>query len=278
MRFLSACLACLALSPLARADDWAPNVTTTGVWNSNVTNANRSSDQIDTLALKVDLLSSQHYDVSPSDTVHFGFHGGADWSPRYSLLTTLTGGLRGEWRHKFGTSTLAPTFSAEVAGDYVAAKETGRRGAATGITFSLRKRFNDATRGTLSYEIARQDARFSVYDRLGREVSLDLDRDLSERVRLTFGARFRTGDIVSYAEAPRPDLASIAPDRLAVETFDRPMTAYSIDAHTWTGRAALVRAVDENSAVILAYEYRDTSRSPLRYVNHLLSVAFVHQF
>jgi hypothetical protein len=56
------------------------------------------------------------------------------------------------------------------------------------------------------------------------------------------------------------------------------MTAYRIDATTWSGRAALVRALDDSSAIIVSYEYRNTIRGPLRFPNHLLSVALVHQF
>jgi hypothetical protein len=272
------CLACAVVTLTVRADNWAPNLTLTGTWDSNVTNANRSSDQIDTLLLKADALASRRFGVSRDDAVNLSFHGGADWFPRYNGLTAGALGLRGEWQHKFGLGPLAPTFSAEVAGDYIAAKETGRRGAATGLTFSLRKRFNDLTRVTVAYELARKDARYSVYDRLGREGSLELDRDLNETTRLTVGVRYRRGDVVSYATPPRPDLVSIAPDRLTVDTFGRSMVAYSIDARTWTGRAALTRALDENSAIVIGYEYRDTDHSPLRYVNHLVSVALVHQF
>jgi hypothetical protein len=275
-RWLAIVFGCVSL--VARADNWAPNLTVTGGWDSNATNANRPSDQIDTLQLKADILASQRFGSGRDDSFHLSLHGGGEWFPRYNGLTSGAIGARAEWRHKFGLGPLAPSFSAEVAGDYIAAKETGRRGASTSLTVSARKRFNDVTRGTVSYELARKDARYSVYDRLGREIALELDRDLTEMTRLTFTARYRNGDVVSYATPPRPDLVPIAPDRLAVDSFNRPMIAYSIDANTWSGRVALVRALDERSAVIVGYEYRDTKRSPLRYVNHLVSVALVHQF
>jgi hypothetical protein len=262
----------------SRADDWAPNLTVTGTWNSNATNANRGSDQIDTLILKGDVLASQRYGVGRDDSLHLGLHGGGEWFPRYNGLTTGNIGARGEWRHKFGMGPLVPVFSAELAADAVAAKETGRRGTAVGATLAVRKRFNDLYRGTISYEASRQDARYAVYDRTGHEGTIELDRELNERTRLTLTGRYRKGDVVSYATPPRPDLVSIAPNRLNVDSFGRPMVVYSVDASTWSGRVALTRALDENAAVIAAYEFRDTQRSPLRYANHLVSIALVHQF
>ena len=60
--------------------------------------------------------------------------------------------------------------------------------------------------------------------------------------------------------------------------FDRAMTAYRVDAKTWSGRVALVRALDDTSAIVLAYERRESERKTLRFSNDLLSVGFVHQF
>jgi hypothetical protein len=56
------------------------------------------------------------------------------------------------------------------------------------------------------------------------------------------------------------------------------MTAYRIDAQTWSGRLSLVRALDDTTAILVAYERRESRRGPLRFPDHLLSVAMVHQF
>lgn len=272
------CAIGLALCSLLRAENWSPNLTLIGQWDSNASNANRASDQIDTLQLKADALASHHYGLGRDDAMHVSFHGAAEWFPRYRSLTTGAIGARAEWRHKFGLGPLAPVFSVELAGDFIAAQETGRRGTGTGVVFALRKRLTPVSRLTVGYELARQDARYAVYDRAGGEGSIDLDRDFGDTTRLTVGVRYRRGDVLSHATPPRPDLVSIAPNRLAVDSFDRPMVAYSIDARTWSGRIALTRALDESSAIVAAYDYRDTQGDPLRYVNHLVSVALVHQF
>ena len=84
--------------------------------------------------------------------------------------------------------------------------------------------------------------------------------------------------MLAYATPPRPDLLALARDRSDVDTFDRPMMAYAIKAHTLGGSIALTRSLDEQSAVILRYGARTTSRGPLTYVNHLVSVAYTRQF
>lgn len=268
----------LALLPASRADNWAPNLTLTGLWNSNATNAQLDSDQIDTLQFKADMLASKRYGLAANDSLHLSGHAGGEWFPRYSDLLHGALGARIEWRHKFGLGALAPIFSAELAVDGIAAAENGRNGATTALTLAFRKRFTDTLRLSLWHEIARQDARFTVFDREGNETTLELDRDFSDVTRLTLAVRYRNGDVLAYATPPRPDLAVLAPNRMPLDTFDRPMVAYSIDARTWSARAAVTRALDESSAIVAGYEYRQTERSSFRYVNHLVSIALVHQF
>jgi hypothetical protein len=267
-----------ALATTVRADKWAPNLTAGGTWHSNATLADRSSDQIESLQLSADILAGERYPVGRDDALHLTGHLAGDWWPRYRDLTRGAAGGRAEWRHQFGPDPRAPVIAVEGSADFVEAGESARRGFATGVAASVRKRFNDFTRATLRHEVAWFNARYATFDSAASETSLELDRDLTPKTRLTFAARFRDGDIVTYATGLRPDLVDRAPNRMELDTFDRPMTAYRIDATTWSGRAALVRALDDSSAIIVSYEYRNTIRGPLRFPNHLLSVALVHQF
>jgi hypothetical protein len=262
----------------ARADEWAPNLTATAVWNTDVTNANRPSDRIGALGLGGDIVASDRFGLGRDDSLHPGFHFAGEWWPRFNGLMTDAGGVQLEWRHKFGLGALAPVFSLDGGVDLVGAKETGRRGTATHVGAALRKRFNDHWRATLSHEYTAHDARYAVFDRRAHETALELGRDFTDVTRLTLRASYRDGDIVSYATPPRPDLAALAPIRLNVETFGSPMVAYSVNARSLALKGAFIRALDESSAVIAAYEWRDTERGALRYVNHLVSLALVHQF
>ena len=268
----------LALSSVGRADEWAPNLTVNAAWHSNATLADQTADQLDSLQVNADLLSTQRYAYGRDDALYLTAHLAGDWWPRYNALLRGAAGGRAEWRHTFGPDPRALVVAIEGAADAVAAKESGRRGVSTGIIGSVRKRLDNLTRATLRHEVAWFDARYGTYDSAASETSFELDRDLNPVTRLTFTARFRDGDIVSYANGVRPDLEDRAPNRIETNTFDRLMTAYRMDAQTWSGRLALVRALDDNTAILVAYERRESKRGPLRFPDDLLSVGLVHQF
>lgn len=273
---LSLCAAFAATT--AHADQWAPNITGAFTWQDNASNANLSSDKIGALQTEWNLLASERYGLGRDDSFHPAIHVGAEWWPRFRGLNRYMGGARFEFRHKFGLGPLATTLFAEVGGDFVAAQETGRRGTSAHLLFGVRKRFDDVWQASLTQEYARQDARAAVFDRRGGETKLEVSRDLNDVARLTVTLGYRDGDVLSYGTPPRPDLVALAPNRLEVDTFGRPMVAYSVDARTVSAKAAVIRALDENSALILGYQYRETERSPLKYVNHLVSLSLVHQF
>ena len=277
-RKLALLLLVVASALCGRAEEWAPNITLTAGWQSNATNAHLDSDQVDSLQVMADGVASHRYAFGTADSLHLTGHLAAEWWPRYEGLQTGAIGARTEWRHKFGLGAMAPVLSAEIAGDLIAAKEEGRRGSRLGFTVAFQKRFNDVTRVTVAHELAQRYARVAVFDHEANETSLTLDRDFGSLKRLTFSVHHRDGEVVSYATPPRPDLVALASSRVEVDTFDRPMVAYSIDARTWRARVAFARALDEHSAIVGAYEWRNTERKPLRYVNHLVSIALVHQF
>ena len=267
-----------AASAALAADDWAPNLTASAVWHSNATHADQSEDQLESLQINADVLASQRYPFGRDDSVRLSAHFAGDWWPNYRELLRGAAGGRAELRHQFGADPLAPVIAIEGAADVVEARESGRSGLSTGVTASLRKRLNDLTRVTVWHEVSWYNARLGTYDFGASETALEIDRDLTRTTRLSLVGRFRTGDILTYATGLRPDLEDRAPHRIETDTFDRPMTAYRIDALTWSGRLSLVRALDDTSAIQLAYEYRRSTRGPLSFPDHLLSVAMIYQF
>ncbi len=257
---------------------WAPNLTTTATWNDNVTNADRSSDKISGLELRASVEVTHRLGFARNDALLFGGGVAAEAWPRFDGLATLALGPRVGWQHKFGLGALAPTFNAEFAGTAVVAHESDRSGLTGGVTLAWRKRLDPSTRVAVTQEWTRHDARAPVFARTGAETALELARDLGESWQLSFAARWRTGDVLSYATPPRTDLVSLARVRVPNATFGRPFVAYSLDARTLTGALALSRALGDASSFTLGFEYRDTTRQPLRYVNHLVSATLARQF
>lgn len=260
------------------AADWAPNITTTAAWNSNATNANRSSDVIGALALQADLASSARFALGSDDAVFAGAAVSTEVWTRFSGLNRISAGPRVSWQRKFGLGAFAPVFSVELAGDAVGARESARRARAGSVTAILRKRLDDATSLSLSHVRNREDARDTVFDRTAAETSLTVTRDLESGWSLTLAARWREGDVLSYATPPRADLVSLARVRAPNATFDRPMVAYSLDARSLTGSLAANRALTETTSLTFRFEWRETERGPLRYVNRLVSAGIAHQF
>jgi len=268
----------MILARAAHADDWAPNLTTTAAWHSNATNAESSDDQLDSLQINADILAAQRYPLTRDDTLQLAAHFAGDWWPRYTELLRGAAGGRAELRHRFGADPLATEISVEGAADAVEAREYGRRGVSTGVLARLRKRLNPLMRVGLSHEVSWFNAKLGTYDFAASETALELDRDVSKTTRITLTGRFRNGDIVTYASGFRPDLEDRAPNRVETDTFERTMTAYRLDAQTWSGRLALTRALDDSSAIQVAYEYRHGKRGPFTFPDHLLSVGMIYQF
>lgn len=283
MRVSLAFAVALVLSaPLARAatpgQEWAPNVTTSALWHDNATNALTSADQLDSLQLNADLLSSNDYALSPTDTIRLTAHLGGDFWPRYRKLLAGAAGGRAAWLHTFGPDPLAPSLSLEAGADALYSGERARNGTLSFALVSLRKRLNPQVRVTVQHEFSRHDARAAVYDRTANESAIELGYDATPQSRFSLGLRYRTGDLVTYAATPGPELAALTQASLATDVFDRPLIASSIDARTWSTRLAYSRALDNSSAIVVAYELRQNRASPLRFENHVLSAAFVHQF
>ncbi len=278
LRFTPTLFALMFTSTIAAPADWAPNLTTTATWNSNATNADRSADIIGALALRAEAASSARFALGPDDALFAGVALQAEAWPRFDGLDRAALGPRLTWQHKFGLGALAPVFGVELAGDAIAARDTVRRARAGSVTFALRKRFDESTRATLTHERAREDAREYVFDRTGAETSFELVRDLDERWSLAFTARWRDGDVLSYATPPRPDLVALAHVRVTNTTFDRSFVAYSLEARSLTGGLALIRVLDEATSLTFRYDWRETERGTLRYVNHLVSAALARQF
>lgn len=277
-RLALAFVAAAAASALLAADDWAPNLTTTAAWHDNATQAVASADRLDSLQLNADLLSAKDYALGRAGTLRLTAHLGGDWWPHYRKLLSGAAGGRADWSHALGTGALAPLFSVEAGADAIYASERARAGTASAVTVALRKRLNDRVRVLVQHELSRHDARHAVYDRTGSETTAELGYDPSPRSRLTLGARYRSGDVVSYAATPSAELASVTRVAEVTNTFDRPLVASSLDARTWAGRVAWLRAFDDASAVVAAYELRSSRAAPVRFRDHVISVALVHQF
>mgnify|MGYP001547938730 FL=1 len=278
MKKLLAALGLLVAPLLNHAAPWAPTLTATAVWQSNASNADRSADILGDLQFRADLAAQQRVSLGRDDSLLLGARLETEAWLRFDGLNRAALGPTVSWSHKFGLGPFAPVFSVELAASGVAAQESRRSGLAGSAALTLRKRLDEVTRVSLTYERARHDARATLFDRTGEESAASVSRELVPDWNLTATIRYRRGDVLAYSTPPRPDLVALSKIREANSTFDRAFIAYALDAHSLGGGLALSHPLNATSALTFGYDYRNTTRRPVRYINHLVSAALTHQF
>jgi hypothetical protein len=198
--------------------------------------------------------------------------------PRYDALSDASLGLAGRLERKLGLGPFASVLSVDVSGAAVAGRDQARSGYALDAGLGWHDRVNETTTLDLTLRHRRVDARDSVYDNVGTTFAADFRHTVSDSFEVFAGGFYRVGDTVAYATPPRPDLVAVARVRVAVNTFDRPMVAYSIRADTIGGRVGGAWRIGDTASCSISYEYRETTRSPLRYVNQLVTLTVLRQF
>lgn len=273
--FLRAVCALAAATTAAAALD----LSTKATWNSNATNANRSADVIGALQLQAaTAASARPFLLDRDNSLTFTAGASAEAWPRFDGLDQVAVDPQVAWRHKFGLGAFAPVFRAELTAGGVAARESERSGWFGNVRLTWQQRWEEGTSLAFTLEQSRHDARGAVFDRSGTEFAVEASRELAENWRGALGARWREGDVISYATPPRPDLVTLARVRTVVDTFGTPRVAYTLSARSLAATLELTRELNDRSSLTFGYEARTTERSNLRYVNHLVSTAFTRQF
>jgi hypothetical protein len=271
-------LAYLFVLPITALGAWSPTVGASATWDSNVTNADRASDRISALQIRSDGASTRRFSLSRDDAISVRLEAAGEAWPAYPALSAVSAGTGAEWQHKFGLGAFAPVLATAFSVDGIAARDSERRGANYQVGVAVRKRLTALSRIELTETASRRDDRASVYDRDGAETVLALTQILGPRAQLGLAGFWRRGDIISYATPPRPDLIALAPRRQLEDTFGPPRVAYAIRADSVGARWELGSRLNAATSVTLGYEYRETRRAGLRYVNQLVSASLALQF
>lgn len=269
--FLTALLAATATA----GPSWLPSAGTAAAWNSNITNANRANDIIGALQLGAELRTSRRQPLGRDDTLLTTLSARAEAWPRFDGLDRAGVGARVTWQRKFGLGAFAPTFALEGAGEWMGARESGRRGRLGLLALTARQRLAPEWVIRARHEHARHDARAVAFDRTGRETTLALEWEAAPGWRLTASVAGRRGDVLAYATPPRPDILREGRATGLMTTFDRerPMMSYIIDARTVSWRLESSHSLDPRHTLSAAAEYRDTERGAVRYLNRNLSLS-----
>jgi hypothetical protein len=266
--FLSALLA-MTLS-LARAADWRFDAETGVLYDSNLSNSDRTSDMEDDWAWKSALRASNGFQLSRDLRLNLAADLHTFLWDHYHGFNEIGGGAVAALRYRFGLGRQAPWILLEERIGYDGFRESERNG--WDETLQLRGGISLADRVALEAGYTLQDFEASeeFWDRQGHRGDVRLVVDLSSALQVALGYSYRDGDIIAYAIPPRPDLARLAPNREPVTTFGTyPLyTAYPIRARTHGVSISAAYTFSRYFFVQVAYEYAATSHDPLQYENH----------
>jgi hypothetical protein len=173
-----------------------------------------------------------------------------------------------------------PVLTARGEGAAVLARESPRSGYGGRLAAQVQQRLGSDWQLFAGVEWENYRARGPAFNRTGREFFFAVEYQVRPDWWLTAEGRSRHGTVVSYTTPPRPDLIKAGKVLTLLDTFERssPLLAYYFPAETLSGSLALTRVLDPRTALVLQFEYRDTTHNALRYLNSRSTVGLTRRF
>jgi hypothetical protein len=264
---------------LARAD-WRFDAETGAVYNSNLSNSDRASDEEADWAWRSEVSAADGFQLTRDLRIEFGADLRGRVQGEYSAFNEIGGGGLVGLRYRFGLGREAPWVSLQNRFGYDRFHETMRSG--WDETLRLRGGFFLSER--IALEAGYTFENFAVpdnfFDVQNHRADLRIIADLTPSLQVALGYTYREGDVIAYAVPPRPDIAAIAIEKKEVTTFGaNPLyTAYRFLGRTHAVSVSAAYLVTKHTSVEVSYEYALTSRDPLQYENHLVEakIAFAY--
>ncbi len=274
---LGLCL--LVASPSARAD-WRMEAETGALYQSNLSNSDRSSDIRDDWAWTTAARLSNGFQLSRDLRLSLGADLQSDLWARYHGFNQVGATASAGLRYRFGLGRQAPWFLLEEVIGYHRFDETFRDG--WNETIGLRAGIALSERLALEagYSFNNFAAPNDFFDLQGHRASAHLVFDATSALQIGFGYSYREGDVISYAVPARPDIFAIAVVRPSVPTFgNNPRyNAYRLRGQTHAISVSAGYALTKYLSLQMTYEFSTTSHDPLRYDNHLVEARVAFAF
>lgn len=191
----------------------------------------------------------------------------------YEALQQLESKLAPSVSWKTGLGPAAPRVSLSVPFGYRQFNAEIRSTAFIAPRLSVSRAMGERFRATVGIGGDRDWAESELFSTKGGEVFGELECSLSEELSVTARYSYRSGEIVSHAIPPRPDLARQADLRAANFQFDRRMIAYRFDAQTYLASLGMTYRFNHSTTVDASYTWRRTERGAFYYENALVGVA-----
>jgi hypothetical protein len=262
----------------ARAD-WRVDVETGALYDSNLSNSDRASDVKDDWAWQSNLRVGNGFQLARDLRVNLAIDLREEVWAQYDAFSNVAPGGTAGLRYRFGLGRLAPWVLVEDRLAYAAFQENDRSGVEN--RFRIKGGFGISQRLSVeaAYIFENYNAKTPFWDLGGNSGAIRLTFDVTPSLQVAVGYLYRNGEVISYAMPPRPDLFAIASARESVYTFGSPpYTAYRLRGSSNALSASAGYTIGKYFSLQVNYEFRNTTHSPLEYVNHLVEakVAFAY--
>jgi hypothetical protein len=251
--------------------EWRFDAETGIVYDSNLSNSDRSADVRDDWAWRSDVSVNNGLQLTRDVRLNLGADvRGALWD-RFDAFDTVGVGGTASLRYRFGLGRQAPWLLLEDRFGYDRFHDSPQSGNDNEVNLrggvALTERI--ALEGGYAFEsfVAPND----FYDRQLHRVDARMVFDVTSSLQLGLGYAYQEGDVISYAVPPRPDIARFAVKRENEDEFGRPLrTAYKLLGRTCALSFSAAYQLTKRASVQLGYEYSITTHDPLDYEKHLV--------
>jgi len=260
----------ILLSSFARAE-WRFEGQTGAVYNSNLSNSDRSADVRDDWAWNSDISAGNALQLTRDLRLNFGADLRGELWDRFDAFNTIGPGTSAGLRYRFGLGRQAAWILLEDRLGYDWFQDTPQSGCDNVLNFQAGIALSDRIALECGYAFESFVAPNDFYDRQLHRANARMVFDLTSSLQVTAGYAYREGDVISYAVPPRPDIARFSIEREDQDEFGQPLrTAYKLLARTHALSFSAAYQLTKYASVQLGYEYAVTTHDPLQYENHVV--------
>jgi len=253
--------------------DWIRDFRGDVSYNDNLSNSDRAADQESDFSFDGHVAFGRFGELTDNLRLSITANLDARAFAHYDDFDSITIGSTAALRYRFGLGAMAPFVRVEASGGYAVFKQSLQSGERVHAGLTVGKRLTERFAMDASYFYEEIGGEVRVFDRFSHAFALSASFDLTERTRLSADYELRSGEVVSYAVPPRPDIVALANDRRMVGTFGEPYVSYNFDAITNTLSFGVSQALTQWVSVNARYEWHYTTRSNISYTNNILRLS-----
>src|SRR6188472_1911273 len=260
----------MLLSSFARAE-WRFEGQTGVVYDSNLSNSDRSADVRDDWAWRSDVSVNNGLQLTRDLRLNLGADVRGDVWDRFDAFNTVGVGASAGLRYRFGLGRQAPWLLLEDRFGYDRFHDTPQSGNDNVVNLRAGVALTDRLELEGGYAFESFVAPNDFYDRQLHRADARMVFDVTSSLQFALGYSYQEGDVISYAVPPRPDIARFSVERENEDEFGQPLrTAYKLLGRTHALSFSIAYQLTKSASVQLGYEYADTTHDPLQYENHLV--------